>query len=104
VGTQVEVGIGGQHGAGLGHHPLTPAGDQSGHRDGPEMVGEAVQIDQQHDQTEGTRDPGHGDPDVRDEGVAHPPEIAERECERAGERREHGLLQPLAVPEPHEAR
>jgi len=86
---------------GLAGEDLLPRpSDQRGHGDGPQVVGEPVEVDQQQPDAGGDGDPGRGDADVGHVVILDATQ--QRVRERARERREHRLLQPVAVPpQPH---
>ena len=67
-----------------------------------QVVHEPVEVDEEEHDADRDADPGECHADIRHRGVADTAQQSEREREGRDERGEHGLLQPVAVPQPHE--
>ena len=85
-------------------HLRAGVGDDPGHRDRPQAVDEAIEVDEEQHDARRDRHAGERDADVRHRAGTDPAQQSQRERERSDERPEHRLLQPVAVPEPHESR
>ena len=86
------------------HHRQPRAGHRRGDRHRAQGVHEPVQVEQQQDQVGGHRHAGQRDAEVGHRPGADLPQQREREREGRGERPQHQLLEPVAVPQPHEPR